>query len=222
MVISGERLALLKIIYLSFFIIIFLIKGLKNKLIIISLIIFTISLSFYKNQSFKTRIYESLFFFGNTEITKFDQTYDNLKSKTILDSPWFSHWIAAGEIFSDHPVFGVGIKNFRVVCLKEKYSKKNSISNNSCTTHPHNVYMEIISELGTVGFLTLLFYIYLLCKKIFISYKKFGNSGISLFACYNIFILIPFLPSGSIFSSYYGGILFFIISSSIAYFKQNE
>ena len=218
--ITGERLALLKIIYLSSFIILFLIKGFKNKLIIVSIFLLTISISFYKIQSFKTRIYESLFFFGNTQITKFDKSYKNVESKTFLDSPWVSHWMAAAEIFSDHPVLGVGIKNFRVVCLKEKYAKKNSISNNSCTTHPHNIYMEIVSELGTVGLFTLFFYVYLLFRKIILLYKKLNDPSISLFIAYNIFLLIPFLPSGSIFSSYYGGILFFFISSSLAYFKQ--
>ena len=45
---------------------------------------------------------------------------------------------------------GGGIKNFRYYCHIEKYPKK---CNFICNMHPHNYYLEILTETGVVGFL---------------------------------------------------------------------
>ena len=85
--------------------------------------------------------------------------------------------------------------------------------------------MEVLSELGILGFLLLIIYIVYFIKKITSLKKSFSDPGFILFTAHIIFILIPILPSGSIFSSFYGSILFFFISSKIAYLsilKKND
>ena len=47
--------------------------------------------------------------------------------------------------------FGSGFKSFRYECRKIK--KKENIS---CPSHPHNMYIEFISDTGLIGLLTFL------------------------------------------------------------------
>ncbi len=79
-----------------------------------------------------------------------------------------SHAISSIEIFKDNPILGVGPKKFRFECGKEKYN----ISKFSCSTHPHNFYIQLLAETGIVGSiipLILLFYIILFLQKIYIT-----------------------------------------------------
>ena len=221
-IITGERLALIKFIFINFFIFLFLMRDLKKKVIFSSLILFLFFISFMKLESFKVRISELLFYLGSDHIIKIDPKYDRLDNSSISNSPWVSHWIVAAKIFKDYPLIGVGIKNFRVVCSNKKYDIANSLHSSSCTTHPHNLYMEIFSELGLIGFLVLISYTAYLIKKVISLKKNFRDPSFVIFIAHIIFILIPVLPSGSIFSSYYGGILFFIISSTVAYLSTLE
>ena len=52
--------------------------------------------------------------------------------------------------------------------------------------------------------------------------KKSNDISMLMLSSLILFILIPILPSGSLFSSYNGGIIFYFISSYIAILKLNE
>ena len=117
---------------------------------------------------------------------------------------YFSHYSTAWEIFKSNPIFGVGLKNFRVYCHDPIYSKNVDISlkNKNCTTHPHNLYFEILSELGIVGaviFFSFFVYFFYVCIK-----KSYEQKHIFLFG--NTILLmtyfIPFLPRGSFFTNW--------------------
>ena len=70
----------------------------------------------------------------------------------ILGPQWGAHYLTSIEIFKDSKLFGSGIKTFRNVCNNEKYADINSVnSNNRCSSHPHNIYFEILAETGLVG-----------------------------------------------------------------------
>jgi O-antigen ligase len=62
------------------------------------------------------------------------------------------HYKSALMMFRDNPIFGIGHKNFRLLCNDKKYK----LSSNSCTTHPHNSYIQILTELGVVGIIFIL------------------------------------------------------------------
>ena len=53
------------------------------------------------------------------------------------------------NIYKDHPIFGSGLKTFRSECKKDKYKS----SELGCSTHPHNIYLNILSETGIIVFL---------------------------------------------------------------------
>ena len=69
---------------------------------------------------------------------------------------------------------GGGIKNFRYYCHVRPNIEKNSKF--VCNMHPHNYYLEILTETGLVGFFIDINYFYLnfiyyIFKKIFYKFK---------------------------------------------------
>lgn len=74
------------------------------------------------------------------------------------------HYVVALKMFKSNPIFGLGTNTFRYQCEKEKYYYKSA----SCTTHPHNFYIQVLAELGLIGFLfifSFFFYLFLVILK---------------------------------------------------------
>jgi hypothetical protein len=96
-------------------------------------------------------------------------------------------------------LLGIGYKKYNEACAKHKLI---------CSTHPHNMYLEVLITFGIVGFIFFCSIFFFIIKNIF----KFGlKSNIySLLFIFSYFF--PFLPSGSIFS--FGLIFFLVIFSS--------
>lgn len=228
-IITGERLALLRYLFFLSFLLFLYIPSLKGKFFSLVTVLLILVNYLIFSDSFKVRYYETLFFIGlSDKITQFNKNYDNIKDDNMLsNAPWVSHWKASYLIYKDNKFTGVGLKNFRLACKNEKYNVENILDRNSissCTTHPHNVYMEILSELGTMGFVYFLYIIIIFYSYLF---KSFWRNLVTkknkyIFSSILIFSTIPFLPSGSIFSSNFGGILFFIISTFVVFNKINE
>ena len=223
-IITGERLALIRILFVLFCLLIFVKISNWKKFFAGSIVILLIIFFFISNKSFKNRIYETLFMSGINTNYEFSPSIKKLDGKnSFTNSPWIAHWKVAYKIFQDNKLTGIGLKNFRVLsCNDDNYKVRNLLYDSSCTTHPHNTYMEILSELGVVGMIIFLFFIYKFIKNFFEIRKKSIEIKILILSSLILFILIPILPSGSLFSSYNGGIIFYFISSYIALLKLNE
>lgn len=193
----------------------------KNS-IAIYLLSFVILLIFYKENIIK-KIILIILIFGtmistlhyNPNIKK--RVIDNFKN-TISSSNYFipnthiEHYKTAFKMFKERPVFGHGLKSFRVKCKLEKFNS----GPNSCSTHPHNIVLQFLSELGIVG---LLFYIlaffYFLINFLKILYLNFVNEinfRQILYApfLFNILVSInPILPSGNIFHNWLNVIFYY-------------
>ena len=108
------------------------------------------------------------------------------------------------KMFVENKVFGVGVKNFRNFCDNEKFK----ISDLSCSTHPHNYYMQVLSELGLVGLsfiliILFLFIIYSLKHLLSIFRKNSFFNDFQIFMMSNILIFIwPIAPSGNFFNNW--------------------
>ena len=114
------------------------------------------------------------------------------------------HYITAYRMYMDNKILGVGIKNFRKFCKYKKYEK----SKLSCSSHPHNTYIQILSETGIIGFLFLIAVLVYFLKYVFKHLiLRFKDS--SYFTDFQICILSgiliylwPFIPTGNIFSNW--------------------
>ncbi len=139
--------------------------------------------------------------------------------KSIFDNPWGAHYLTAFEIWKDHLFFGAGNKSFRYNCVNYNYIKS-SKKNVRCSTHPHNIYLEILSEFGLIGFILfislnlMILYKSLKYLKSCYKYKLINNFNIRLLiSVFIIFILLiwPIKSTGRISSTFYGTIYWFYV-----------
>lgn len=143
--------------------------------------------------------------------------YGISKNFNIKDSQWGAHYLVAYEIFKDNPLVGIGPKNFRIEACKEKYSNIDSEKSDiRCSTHPHNIVLEILSEQGIIG---MIFFLLL----IFFTLKRFNlNKEINFFLFLSFLIFIwPIGTSGSIFTSW-NGIFLWINIGIISFLKEKN
>ena len=123
----------------------------------------------------------------------------NRREVFIFSKQYEDHYLSAYKMFQDKYIFGHGTKSFRVLCKDEKYK----VSEVSCATHPHNILMQFLAELGLVGFsFLLIFHILLIFELIKISKYNKNNEEkkILLFSIIGIIVnIFPFIPSGNFF-----------------------
>lgn len=127
----------------------------------------------------------------------------------------FTHFKSGIETWKKSPFFGSGFGNFRNVC-----SKNTKISEvGRCNTHPHNIYIELLSEQGLVGFiifLTLIFYFLIILsghilKKLFKKKTKLSLQDFFLILLFSLALIQiwPIKSSGRLFS-YFNGTIFWV------------
>ena len=114
------------------------------------------------------------------------------------------HYRSAIRIFKDNIFLGAGPRSFRLKCSEEKYL----VSTTSCITHPHNTYIQLLSETGLIGFLFIFSIFIFLCLKCakMIYYKFFLKNDIDpvkvcLMASFLI-TLWPIIPTGNFFHNW--------------------
>ena len=107
-------------------------------------------------------------------------------------------------MFLDNKILGVGVKNFRIFCSLEKYEE----SSLSCSTHPHNTYVQILAETGVIGFLFLILILIFFCKYV-LKHLILKFKGKYYFNDFEICILSgiamylwPIVPTGNIFNNW--------------------
>ena len=120
------------------------------------------------------------------------------------------------EVFKNYPLFGVGNKNYRIeTCKNQKNKSIKTQKIYKCTTHPHQIYLEFLSEHGLLGSLIMFFILY---KLIFSKIKSVIRSDNYLQLgsfIYLILVFLPLIPSGAFFNDYM--LTLFIINLSIFY-----
>lgn len=136
--------------------------------------------------------------------------------KYYENSPWGQHHSAALDIFRDNKILGTGVRSYRYVC--QEYDKDNLyLSHSRCSTHPHNLHFELLSEVGLIGHIIFLILVIGLFIKIFSknnSKKLFHNFSFIFLLSILISFLVPFKPTGAIFSSWFGASFWFVFSST--------
>ena len=202
---TGERSNTIKVfsgIFIYFLLLDFL--KLKIKLIIILLFITTFGVILNQSEYLKVRY-----------IGQFYNILTNKKSfEKLEDNEYIKLYKSGYSVFKNYPFFGVGNKNYRVeTCRKQNISQ--SKSDYVCLTHPHQIYFELLSEHGIVGFVIILgiffFLMFKILKSILMS-RNYVQIGAFTFVLINF---IPLLPSGSFFSDF--NVTLFWINFSIMF-----
>ena len=212
---SGERTALfllnISTIYIIFFVSKF--KYLRLAAFISAMIIIVIISSF--NPTAKKRMIDQTF--HQMGLNEQNEIRVN-KQFHFIDFYVFSQpheiMIKTGlNMFENNKIFGVGPKNYRTECR----NKDNYIMGYSCSTHPHNTYIQLLSETGIFGFAIIfsifVWFVFENFKMMINSliYKKKYNDGIiCIYACF-LMTLWPIMPTGSFFTNWLSIIYFFPI-----------
>lgn len=156
----------------------------------------------------------------------FSMKVNNSIKNYVIMSNYGPHYLTSIEIFKYNKLLGSGIKTFRIECkkisLKKYYDSNDGRLNQGCSTHPHQYYFEILSELGIIGFLLFVsFFSYLIFRVI---YQFFKTKNFVLLAAGSFFIiqLIPLLPTGSFFTSFGSTIFFINIGLIYAFLKMKN
>ena len=186
---TSERMAMFYLSLTLFFLLILSIKcNKKNIYKIIIILMLPFILFFSKINQFHLTV-------ENSYKQLFDEGKINYFSKQHK-----AFAITSIELFKKNPFFGVGPNNYRRECgsIKLKYLE------NNCSTHPHNIFFQLVSETGGLGFfyyfIINLFFFYKIIKFLFT--KK--NNELELFLLLPIFYYMnPFFPSGNFFNNWY-------------------
>ena len=106
------------------------------------------------------------------------------------------------ETWKLHKIFGNGIKSFRQDCKKIIEKQRRGM----CSNHPHNYFLEVLTDLGLVGFTFVILIASLFIFFLIKNYKFFNSirlENLFLFAAMiSLFLeVFPFKSSGSVFST---------------------
>jgi len=167
---SGERISFLMTV-LGFFLLIILFKKNKVKLFLsFALFLLFFALMILYNSYVKQRYFDFISEISLSRLINNKNTVVEInKSKNFLDSQWGAHYLTAIEMFKTKPLFGIGIGQFRNDCSNKKYETINSSSKEiRCTSHPHNIYLEIFSETGIFAGFAFITFIIIFCINDFI------------------------------------------------------
>tara|TARA_B100001063_G_C16663338_1_gene502260 strand:+ start:102 stop:1022 length:921 start_codon:yes stop_codon:yes gene_type:complete len=191
--ITGERSNSIKaFLGLSFFVLFIRSINFKKKFLFIIVTLLIISFSISNFEYLKQR---------------FDR---QIKTSFMKNSVYLLNYKSGFEVFKNNKLLGVGNKNYRVVACKPE-NKKMYI----CNTHPHQIYLELLSEHGIFGTLFILFILYkLIFSKILSTLKQNNYIKLGTLA-YISLVFMPLVPSGAFFSSYL--LTLFTLNLSIFY-----
>jgi|688.fasta_scaffold740056_2 O-antigen ligase len=157
---------------------------------------------------------------------KNNETKQQEKTTThfIFSEAHEGHYKTALNIFLDNRLFGVGAKMFRVKCSDSKYYYKYG-----CTTHPHNLLMQILAETGLVGLLFLIIAIsYIFIKAFRIGLVILGNNAKSSEIVQFLLLIMMaqsfliFLPAGQFFNNWNALIIYFPLGIYLKYIYKNN
>jgi len=208
---SGERTAFFNFIVLNIFLLIILFKkkNIKYLLSFVLILPLTFILVNKHNDEISARYLSVKEIFNNKTPIIFTKVHEN-------------HYKSALEIYKSYPILGAGLKTFRQVCKKPEH---NPIG---CSSHPHNIFMLFLSELGLIGiafYLITFFYFGLRLVKLLIARFKNNfkeNPPILVIIIVSMFMSYwPFSPSGNYFNNWMS-ILNFLPMGFLIYYEKNR
>jgi len=134
------------------------------------------------------------------------------------NSQYAQLWKASILMWQQHPATGVGMVNFRVVCPQLQEQGKV----NFCATHSHNMYLEVLSEMGSIGFTLILLLVLSIAILLVEQHSSRPRERIILtcFAAGGLILnFFPLAPTQSFFSNWPAMLAWQSVAWSIAIVK---
>ena len=200
---SGERASFVLMIVLTIYFI-FMLPNLRLiRLFIFCITLFTITVIFFNKDNFAERYSRTI-----NEIVKSENETNNLiLNKSLINTKFYiispthhNYFLTSINMFKNNKIFGQGPRSYRYLCNEDRFK----INRYSCSTHPHNYYIQILAELGIVGFsFLLLFYIYVCTKILYILFTK-NEKNIYKICILSFFMinLWPLTSTGNFFNNW--------------------
>lgn len=188
-IISGERISSI-VIVLTTTIFLFL----KSKKILSILLITILTISLIIGSFFNFERSEFIFKRFNSFI---------IIVKNFDDSIWADHFVSAKETWREKIILGNGVRSFRIEC--KNYEKEIKFA---CTTHPHNIYLEILSETGLLGLLTFIIILAMILTSNVMTIfhnKQYNSLQNYILLAITLYLLVNYFPIksfGSFFNNY--------------------
>ncbi len=218
-VLSGNRMPLILFLFTVSLIILF--QKQTRKYFLTSMIIFIL-------------IFSLLFNFNNKVKNNFIAFYNQISQMVVIvlekdfsnkrQPPYLKEFTSFYGTWLMNKYIGGGIKNFRYYCHERSNIDKDSKF--ICNMHPHNYYLEILTETGVVGFflISIIFMMILyltFLKTYFIKSKLNDNKIIIAFIFLFIAEIFPIKSTGSFFTTGNTTYLFLLIGILIGLARKD-
>ena len=220
-IISGNRMPLVLFILGMSALLIF--QKETRKYIPIFVVIFSLAfLLIYKSNS-TVRLNFKNFYYQIDSVIK-----TSILKKTEKNNPFSDYSKQFGSFYDTwlmNKYIGGGIKSFRYYCHTRPNIDKNSKF--ICNMHPHNYYLEILTETGVIGFLIITSIIFITLyisffKKYFTASKLKNNHIITPFIFLFLIEIFPIKSTGSFFTTANATFIFLIIGVIIALARKEN
>ena len=253
---SGNKMSLLLFLF-GFILIFFLIKNLRF-VISLSLFIFVfvfvllVNYDSYEGKNYYKNSYRA--FINDINIKKFikikkgkltkretevseelEETTGKPKEIVLLRHSGYNRLFqTAITMWKEQPIFGFGYKSFRIKCwymlVKDNIERETTKKSQkiACGNHPHNYYLELLSEAGIVGTSLIIVFFLILLKDSFYFLKEYNskiNSEITLIIPIIIAIFLEIWPlrsSGSFFTTGNATFLWLLVGILLATNVRNR
>ena len=194
---------------------------LENKLRKFSfLFVGSLLLFFYVFFQFNHEVNNYTLHFFKTSMGIIKSAPELLSGSDILEfsNTYIKEFYSGIKSWQENFYIGGGINSFHYNCVK-------TVS--ACASHPHNYYLEILSENGLVGmFLWSIIFLYVIfvsiIKKYFLKSNLTNNHLITPFAILFVVEIFPLKTTGSFFTTGNATFIFLILSVIIALYRKSQ
>jgi O-antigen ligase len=219
-VISGNRMPV--VLFIILFMFLFLVeKNLRKFLILLVPFLLILFLAFYNFFPFVKQITDHFLRLSFEIFFSIDEIYNN--SNLDFTNMYLKEFYLGYMTWQENIIIGGGINSFYLNC---------KINYNICTTHPHNYYLEILSELGIIG-MGIISIIFIKLLNLFLKIKNnFGvnneTNAVTAFALLFFVEIFPLKTTGSFFTTGNASFVFLLIavivgfSNKLIYFKKKQ
>tara|TARA_X000000950_G_scaffold185780_1_gene224981 strand:+ start:92 stop:1408 length:1317 start_codon:yes stop_codon:yes gene_type:complete len=226
-ILAGNRMPLILFV-LVLFIALFYVKNFR-KILVVSLFFILGGVYYLANNYAEFGHHYKGFIAKSFQITHYFKIKFTAEETDFLANPNIKEMETGILTWKQNKIFGGGIKSFYFNCSKIKNSVMDKYGGTNCSSHPHNYYLEIASELGILGLILIISIFFLIfikaLKSLHFTENNFLNKNL-LIPFFALFIaeVFPFKSTGSFFTTANATFLFIIVSFivNLTEYKKNE